>query len=76
MTQCNMKKGLKKFGQDGSAALMKKVLQLHYGKVMDPKHGKELTQEEKRASLHSLIFLKREICGMAKGRGCAGRRKQ
>jgi hypothetical protein len=57
-----MKKGLKVFGNDGVAAVKKKMLQLHDRKVMAPKHVAELTPEQKtRGSSLSNVLEKKTM---------------
>jgi hypothetical protein len=72
MTQLNMKKGIKGFGDAGINAVLSELQQLHDRKVLEPRPADELTREEKRAALHSLMFLKKK----RKGRECADGRKQ
>ena len=71
LTQHNLKRGLKEFGDDGVTALGKEVEQLHARKVAKPVDSGQLTREEKRASLSHLVFLTRKRCGRVKARGCA-----
>jgi hypothetical protein len=73
MTQHSMKKGIELYGEKGVEAVLKELKQLHDREVMIPR---ELTREEKRASLQYLMFLKQKRCGKIKGRGCADGRKQ
>jgi hypothetical protein len=49
-----MKCGLKVFGEDGSKAVSKEMQQLHDRKVMDVKHSRDLTPEERKDALASL----------------------
>jgi hypothetical protein len=74
--QMSMKRGLKIFGEGGSKAVSKEMQQLHDREVMEAKHSKELTPEQKKDALAYLMFLKRKRCGKIKGRGCADGRKQ
>jgi len=76
MTQYNMKRGIKEFGQDGVEAVTSELKQLHVRKTVKPVIAKELTHKQKRASLQCLMFLKQKKCGRIKGRGCADGRKQ
>jgi hypothetical protein len=57
LTQCNLKRGLKEFGNDGLVALGKEMEQLHTRKASKPVHEDDLTKEQKRASLRYLMFL-------------------
>jgi hypothetical protein len=76
MSQYNMKKGTKLFGQDSVDAILSELSQLHDRSVLDPKDAKTLSREEKKAALEYLMFLKKKRCGKIKGRGCANGRKQ
>ena len=75
-TQHSIKKGLRIFGDEGSAAVIKELKQLHDLKVIVPIDSKAMTREEKSKALQYLMFLKKKRCGRIKGRGCADGRKQ
>jgi hypothetical protein len=76
MTQHNMKKGIKLFAQDGVDAVLKELKQLHDRGVLEPQAPNSLSNEEKKASLQYLMFLKKKRNGTIKGRGCADGRRQ
>ena len=76
MTQYNMKKGIKMFGEPGVDAVLKELQQLHDRKVLEPKGASEMTNDDKKAALQYLMFLKQKRNGTIKGRGCADGRKQ
>ena len=76
LTQFNLKRGLKEFGNEGIVALGKEMAQLHDRKVGKPIDGSKLTREEKQKTLRYLMFLTRKRCGRVKARGCADGRKQ
>jgi hypothetical protein len=76
MTQHSVKKGLKKFGAAGVSAVLDELQQLHDRQVIEPKGPTEITEEERRAALRYLMFLKEKRCGKIKGRRCADGRKQ
>uniref|UniRef100_UPI002596A4F3 hypothetical protein n=1 Tax=uncultured Marinobacter sp. TaxID=187379 RepID=UPI002596A4F3 len=76
LTQYNLKRGLKEYGNDGVVALGKEVKQLHTRKVAKPIDGNNLTREQKQATLRYLMFLSKKRCGRVKARGCADGRKQ
>ena len=76
MTQYNMKKGIKVFGEAGVDAVLKELQQLHDRKVLEPKDAAKLSAEDKKAALQYLMFLKQKRNGTIKGRGCADGRKQ
>jgi hypothetical protein len=71
LTQYNLKRGLKEFGDDGLEALGKEMEQLHTRKVAKPIDSDSLSQAEKKASLRYLMFLTKKRCGRIKARGCA-----
>jgi hypothetical protein len=70
-TQCNVKHGLKLFGERGVDAVLKEVQQLHDQDVVEPLAPNILTKEDKRSALSYLMFLNEKQCGKIKGRGCA-----
>ena len=76
LTQYNVKKGLKIFGEAGAEAVVMEMKQLHDRGVIQPKLANMLTQEEKRRSLQYLMFLKKKRCGCIKGQGCVDGCKQ
>jgi hypothetical protein len=76
LTQYNLKRGLKEYGNDGRVALGKEVEQLYTRKVSKPVDSNDLTREQKRASLRYLMFLTKKRSGRIKARGCADGRKQ
>jgi hypothetical protein len=76
MTQYSVKKGLKVFGKAGAEAVVSEMQQLHEREVLKPKAAAMMTTDEKRKSLHYLMFLKKKRCGRIKARGCADGRKQ
>ena len=76
LTQYNVKKGLKIFGEAGAQAVIMEMQPLHEGDVIVPKHVSMLTQEEKQQSLQYLMFLKQKRCGHIKGHGCTDGQKQ
>ena len=71
-----MSKAEKKFGKKGFDARFKEFDQLHKRTVFQPKKVSELSEEEKKKALESLIFIKEKRDGMLKGRTCADGRKQ
>lgn len=77
MTQHNMSKGVKMFGQAGVDAVQMELQQLHDQKVvLEPMNPDKMTHKEKQASLAYLMFLKQKRTGQIKGRGCTDGRKQ
>jgi hypothetical protein len=51
LTQYNVKKGLKIFGETGAKAVIEEMQQLHDRAVIQPKLATMLTMEEKKRSL-------------------------
>ena len=76
LTQYGLKKGLERYGEAASNAVLKEMRQLHDRGTIKPKHATELTPEERKKSLAYLMFIKEKRCGTIKGRGCADGRKQ
>ena len=74
--QYTLNKGLKIFGEAGSAAVYKELLQLHERKVISPMMITELTKQQIKRSLPYLMFLRRKKCSKIKARGCADGRSQ
>ena len=63
--------GIKKFGQRGKDAAFKEMEQLHQRICFRPKLINELTSEERRRAMESLIFLAEKRDGRIKARHCA-----
>ena len=57
MTQRNVKKGIKLFGEAGVEAIMKELTQLHERGVLRP-NSQELNKQERKDALQYLMFLK------------------
>jgi hypothetical protein len=75
-TQYNLKQGIKKFGDEGKAAVLTELQQLHDRAVLSPVGKYDLTPEERKGALRYLMFLKEKRSGTIKGRGCADGRPQ
>jgi hypothetical protein len=60
-TQYNLKRRLKEFGNDGLIAVGKEVKQLYTRKVSKPVDRKDLTKDQKGASLPYLMFLTKKL---------------
>jgi hypothetical protein len=67
---------LKKFKKVREEAVSKELLQLHMRDTFKPQNVKELSSEQKKGALESLMFLKEKRDGSVKGRTCADGRKQ
>jgi hypothetical protein len=76
MPQYSLKKGLKKFKEIGEEAVSKELLQLHMRDTFKPQSADELSTNQNKGALESLMFLKEKRDGTVKGRTCADRRKQ
>jgi hypothetical protein len=76
MTQLSMKAGLKKWGDEGTAAVSKELSQLHYRDTFEPLHTKSMSQADYDGALESHLFLKNKRDGTIKGRAVAGGNKQ
>ena len=67
----SLKAGLKKFGEKGSDAATKEMKQLNDRKVFKPIMFSELSTQEKKRAMESLIFLTEKRDGRVKVRTCA-----
>jgi hypothetical protein len=76
LTQYNIKRGLERYGQAASDAVLKEMKQLHDRKTIRPRFSKDLSLQERRDALAYLMFIKEKRCGTIKARGCADGRKQ
>ena len=74
MTQHLMKKGIKKFGDTGTEAVLKELKQLHNQNVLEP--AEEISRQHKREALQYLLFLKKKGNRVIKRQGCANGQKQ
>jgi hypothetical protein len=74
--QYSLKKGLKKFKEVGEEAVSKEFLQLHMRDTIKPHNAEELSTNQKKGALESLVLLKEKRDGTVKGRTCADGRKQ
>ena len=66
-TQYTLSKAEKKFGKKGFDTRFKEFDQLYKRTVFQPKKVSELSEEEKKKMLESLIFIKEKRDGMLKG---------
>jgi hypothetical protein len=76
MTQYNLKQGIKKFGDDGKAAVMAELQQLYDCDVMQPVGKYDMTPAERKGALRYLMFVKEKRDGMITGHGCVDGRSQ
>jgi hypothetical protein len=76
LTQYNLKQGIKKFGDQGKAAVLTELRQVYDRDVMDPVNKFNLTPAGRKGALPYLMFRKEKRGGTIKGRGCADGRPQ
>jgi hypothetical protein len=76
MTQYSLKEGLKKFKEIGEEAVSKELLQLHTRDTFKPQNAEELSTNQKKGALETIMFLKEKCDGIVKGRTCADGWKQ
>jgi hypothetical protein len=69
--QFQLEAGIKRFGARGEVAVTKELEQFNTYGVFEPKSATDLTDEDKRKALASLIFLKEKRNGDIKARSCA-----
>jgi hypothetical protein len=62
----SLKKGLKQFGKKGYDAALGEIKQLHDRVVFKPINVADLTQQERKRALESLIFLVEKRDGIIK----------
>jgi hypothetical protein len=67
MTQYSLRKELKKFQKVGEE-VSKELKQLHTRDTFAPQNSEEVSDEQKRGALESLVFLKEKRVGFVKGR--------
>jgi len=69
--QDQMEAGIKRFGEWGEIAVTKELDQFNKYKVFEPKHAYDLSEEDRKKALSSLIFLKEKKNGTIKARSRA-----
>ena len=79
--QMSAKKGIKLFGQEAIAALMKEFSQLDNGAfpgkpVVEPADSSKISKEDKYKALEAVNIIAQKRCGKIKGRTCADGSKQ
>ena len=75
-TQYTLNKAIRKFGDKGFQAGFEEFKQLHQRTAFNPINPNNMTQEERKKALESLIFIKEKQDGTLKGHTCANRSKQ
>ena len=76
LTQMSVKAGIKEWGSAGIVAALQEMDQLLKKKVFNFVRKEDLTREQVRKALRTLIFLKKKRCGRIKGRCCVDGRPQ
>ena len=79
LTQMSYKAAQKKFGEKADACVAKELLQLHMRDAFEPKKKSDLTREEIRATLESIMTVKQKVRNdpdSLKGRNVADGSKQ
>ena len=74
--QYSINKGIALFGDRGRKSVTKELQQLHDYATYTPVHAHELTEEQRREALASLMFLIEKRCGKVKSRACVNGSKQ
>eukprot|EP00956_Cyclotella_meneghiniana_P038953 scaffold162906_cov46-Cyclotella_meneghiniana.AAC.1 len=69
--QYSINKGIRLFGERAKDSVRKELRQLHDYVTYTPIHAHELTPEQKKQALASLIFITEKRCGRIKARACA-----
>ena len=74
-SQMSAKLGIRKFGEEAIAAMVKEYIQLDIGAfpgkpVIEPITYEDLTKEERREALESINLIKKKRVGTVKGRTC------
>eukprot|EP00956_Cyclotella_meneghiniana_P009212 scaffold12647_cov40-Cyclotella_meneghiniana.AAC.1 len=69
--QYSINKGIRQFGERAKDSVRKELRQLHDYVTYIPVHAHELTPEQKKQALASLIFITEKRCGRIKARACA-----
>jgi hypothetical protein len=68
--QYSVNKGIQLFGEKAKDAISKELQQLHDYGTYTPIHAHELTREERKDALSSLMFLTEKRCGKIKSKAC------
>ena len=76
LTQYGLKTAINKFGDDAVNASVKEVSQLHNRDVFRPVHWSDLSKDEQKEAIESLIHIKKKRDGSLKGLACADGRPQ
>jgi hypothetical protein len=74
--QYSVNKGIQLFGDRARESVRKELQQLHDYETYTPVYAHELTPDQKKKALASLIFITEKRCGQNKSRACVNRSKQ
>ncbi len=69
-TSDELEAGIKQFGKQGETAVTKELDQYNKYAVFELKHVRDLSEEDKKKALSSLIFLKEKKSGVIKACSC------
>jgi hypothetical protein len=69
--QYQLEAGIKQFGKQGETVVTKELDQFNKYGVFEPKHARDLSEEDKKKALSSLIILKEKKSGVIKACSCA-----
>jgi hypothetical protein len=69
--QYALETGIKRFGKEGETAVTKELNQFNTYGVFKPQHARDLSDDNKKKALSSLIFLRQKKNGAVKVRSCA-----
>ncbi len=64
--QYQLEAGIKRFGKQGDSAVTKELNQFNKYKVFKPQHANDLSEEDKKKVLLSLIFMKEKRTGTSR----------
>ncbi len=71
MAQYGWQKGLKTFGEQGVESVQGELSQIHMQNTFTPTKFEDLTPEQWKKTIESLIFLEQKWSGEVKSRFCA-----
>ena len=76
LTHYSLKEGLRVLGEHGENAVVKEFRKIHDMDTFTPVDAENMTLEERKPAISSLMFLKEKNNGGVKGRACAKSAKQ
>jgi hypothetical protein len=69
--QYHLDAGIQQFGKQGESAVLKELNQFNKYEELEPQHAHDLSEEDKKKALLSLIFPKKKKDRNIKARSCA-----